>query len=636
MGYEGPYHPLYKKLLHPYWRYLAHVCMNCLSGRKRGFDELNTTIASAMVALTMSLEYNFSKMMFEEFKSNLKGGKKEIFLMHPSFLQIILNRNHADLEPTIETLDIKGMGPMIFKFMKVNKHGKRVFQGLRPLEKFGRFAALPDEEIDKLAMQVQAEVAEEQLLPVQPRIEQQLEPEPQDPIEPELEDAEVISSSDDEGTPERPPVPINRFVREMESKRHRIENPPLTSSSNQDDTDTDYTQDQDLPSRPCQRKKGPIDSSTPAPVDPHVMQDIVFELEHQVATQNSKIVTLEPNQGYRVTLVYELKKQIYDIKGKQSEQFTTGTSNDKNGQGDGDDGGNDQGGNKDDTQGNDPFNLEFEGDLTDPKNNDFSRHLEANQVKGIQYERVESSSDSEMERLNQDIDDEVNISSSTVDMSEDVNASKPSKKERPPWRFPPGPPSETHVTVNIEDYYSKRGDISGVASWGYDSEKGMYVVKRKSGHLEYYKSAHDFSSLTKVDLHQLNDAYFENKGRNGPAEMFHTFLNEQCLTNFAKMKTTESKLKRSKVNTLRDFQYWTYDPITIEALIVTDQAKYQILDPFDLSKFSEQDIKVLARSHIRHEQLWEEQENIFTVAAADILSKKLYAGSGDHGEDINF
>ncbi|KAI3754595.1 hypothetical protein L1987_54382 [Smallanthus sonchifolius] len=241
MGYEGPYPPLYKKLLHPYWRYLAHVCMNCLSGRKGGFDEINTTISSVMVALTMSLDYNFSKMVFEEFKSNLEGGKKDIFFMYPRFLQIILNRNHADLEPTVETLDLKAIGPMIFKFMNVNKQARRVYQGLHPLEKFGRFAALPEEDIEEPAVQVQAEVADEQIPPVQPQNEQQLEPEPQDPIEPELEDAEVISSSNDEGTPERPPVPINRYIREMESKRHRIENPPLTSSSNQDEKDADYT-----------------------------------------------------------------------------------------------------------------------------------------------------------------------------------------------------------------------------------------------------------------------------------------------------------------------------------------------------------------------------------------------------------
>ncbi|KAI3754856.1 hypothetical protein L1987_54648 [Smallanthus sonchifolius] len=336
-----------------------------------------------MVALTMSLEYNSSKMVFEEFKSNLKGGNKDVFLMYP------------------------------------------------------RFAALPYEEIDESVVQVQAEVAEEQLLPVQ------------DPIVPDLEDAEVISSSDDEGTPERPPVPINREAYRAEKAKG----------------------------------KSLIDSSTPAPIDPHVLVNNPLLVQAMI----------------------------------------------KNDQGGGDDGGNDQGGNQDDTQGSDPFNFEFEGDLTDPKDNDFfSQHLESNQAKDIQDYRVESSSDLEMERRNQDIDDEVHIPRSTTNMLADGNTRN--QKELPSWRLPPGPPSESHVTINIKSYYSKRVDRSGIASWAFDSEKNLYVVKRKSGRLEYYKRANDFSSLTKLDLQQLNEAYFENRGRNGPAEMYRTFLNEQCLT----------------------------------------------------------------------------------------------------------
>ncbi|KAI3813950.1 hypothetical protein L1987_18686 [Smallanthus sonchifolius] len=222
MGYEGNYPPVYKKLLHPYWRYLAHVCMNCFSGRKGGFNEINGTISSTMVALTMRWNYNFSKMVFEELKSNLKEDKKDIFLMYPRFLQIIFNKNHADLEPTIETLDLKAMGPMIFKFMNVNKQGKRVYQGLHPLEKFGRFAALVDEEVEAPVVQVEAEVAEEQQLPPQPQIEQPNEPQPQDPSVPESEDAEVISSSDSEGTSERPLVPINRPQNEQCTTVHWI------------------------------------------------------------------------------------------------------------------------------------------------------------------------------------------------------------------------------------------------------------------------------------------------------------------------------------------------------------------------------------------------------------------------------
>ncbi|MFS7913759.1 hypothetical protein Hanom_Chr02g00145451 [Helianthus anomalus] len=34
MSYKGSYPPTTKKLLHPYWRFLAHVYLVCISGNK--------------------------------------------------------------------------------------------------------------------------------------------------------------------------------------------------------------------------------------------------------------------------------------------------------------------------------------------------------------------------------------------------------------------------------------------------------------------------------------------------------------------------------------------------------------------------------------------------------------------------
>ncbi|KAL8240113.1 hypothetical protein R6Q59_013468 [Mikania micrantha] len=47
MGYEGIYPMLQKKLLIPYWRYIAHVFMMCMSGNKGTFDMLNKEQSSA-------------------------------------------------------------------------------------------------------------------------------------------------------------------------------------------------------------------------------------------------------------------------------------------------------------------------------------------------------------------------------------------------------------------------------------------------------------------------------------------------------------------------------------------------------------------------------------------------------------
>ncbi|KAL8202160.1 hypothetical protein R6Q57_011307 [Mikania cordata] len=77
MGYEGLYPPTEKKLLHLYRRYLAHVITQCLSGRKRGYDVLNQTLSSCLVAIALRLEFNYSRMIFRDMHTNIKGKRKE-------------------------------------------------------------------------------------------------------------------------------------------------------------------------------------------------------------------------------------------------------------------------------------------------------------------------------------------------------------------------------------------------------------------------------------------------------------------------------------------------------------------------------------------------------------------------------
>ncbi|KAJ0754663.1 hypothetical protein HanPI659440_Chr09g0349341 [Helianthus annuus] len=40
MSYEGSCPPTIKKLLHPYWRFLAHIYLVCISGNKSGIHKL--------------------------------------------------------------------------------------------------------------------------------------------------------------------------------------------------------------------------------------------------------------------------------------------------------------------------------------------------------------------------------------------------------------------------------------------------------------------------------------------------------------------------------------------------------------------------------------------------------------------
>ncbi|KAL8256212.1 hypothetical protein R6Q59_031279 [Mikania micrantha] len=120
MGHEGVYPPTEKKLLHPYWRYIAHVVTQCLSGRKGGYDVLNQTLSSCMVAFALGTDFNYSKMIFRDMHANIKGKRKERFLAFNRFIEIVINKRHPNLVPTIGTLGIKRMREDIFSYIMMN------------------------------------------------------------------------------------------------------------------------------------------------------------------------------------------------------------------------------------------------------------------------------------------------------------------------------------------------------------------------------------------------------------------------------------------------------------------------------------------------------------------------------------
>ncbi|KAL8216000.1 hypothetical protein R6Q57_022837 [Mikania cordata] len=148
MGYEVLYPPTEKKLLHPYWRYLAHVVTQCLSGRKGGYDVLNQTVSSCLVAIALGVDFNFSRMIFRSMYENIKGKRKEKFLAFPRFIQTSINRRHQNLIPTVGALPLKMMKEDIFSYIVMNKKGKKIFTGVRPLEKLGRLFAGLEEELE--------------------------------------------------------------------------------------------------------------------------------------------------------------------------------------------------------------------------------------------------------------------------------------------------------------------------------------------------------------------------------------------------------------------------------------------------------------------------------------------------------
>ncbi|GJR58982.1 hypothetical protein Tco_1501144 [Tanacetum coccineum] len=79
----------WKKNFSPQWKFLIHHILHCLSPKSGGWDQFGSTVATALICLSSSRVYNFSKMIFDGMVYNLESNTK--FLMYPRFLQIILD-----------------------------------------------------------------------------------------------------------------------------------------------------------------------------------------------------------------------------------------------------------------------------------------------------------------------------------------------------------------------------------------------------------------------------------------------------------------------------------------------------------------------------------------------------------------
>ena len=94
LGYQGDINrkSIKKSLLCGTWRYLLHMGIQCLGGRKGGFDEANMTLASGVLAFIQGKKFNWSQLILQNMRYNLEEGSvRHKHLQYPRFLQIILN-----------------------------------------------------------------------------------------------------------------------------------------------------------------------------------------------------------------------------------------------------------------------------------------------------------------------------------------------------------------------------------------------------------------------------------------------------------------------------------------------------------------------------------------------------------------
>nr|GFB78978.1 hypothetical protein [Tanacetum cinerariifolium] len=85
MGYEKPSTKLtfYKAFFSTQWKFLIHTILQCMSAKRTLWNEFSSSMASAIICLSSSRKFNFSKYIFENLVRNVDSPTK--FYMYPHF-----------------------------------------------------------------------------------------------------------------------------------------------------------------------------------------------------------------------------------------------------------------------------------------------------------------------------------------------------------------------------------------------------------------------------------------------------------------------------------------------------------------------------------------------------------------------
>nr|GEZ22298.1 hypothetical protein [Tanacetum cinerariifolium] len=91
IGYEKISQKLtfYKAFFSQQCNFLIHTILQCISAKTTAWNELSSTMDSAIIYLATNKKFKFSKYIFERMVKNLDNVNK--FLMYPRFVQVFLN-----------------------------------------------------------------------------------------------------------------------------------------------------------------------------------------------------------------------------------------------------------------------------------------------------------------------------------------------------------------------------------------------------------------------------------------------------------------------------------------------------------------------------------------------------------------
>nr|GEV67730.1 hypothetical protein [Tanacetum cinerariifolium] len=109
MGYEKPSTKLtfYKAFFSSQWKFLIYTILQCMSAKRTSWNEFSSSIASAVICVSLGRKFNFSKFIFDSLVRNVDSPSK--FYMYLHFLQLMIRKQVGKGFSRVETPLFEGM-----------------------------------------------------------------------------------------------------------------------------------------------------------------------------------------------------------------------------------------------------------------------------------------------------------------------------------------------------------------------------------------------------------------------------------------------------------------------------------------------------------------------------------------------
>ncbi|CAI9261929.1 unnamed protein product [Lactuca saligna] len=712
MGYKGTFPPTIKKLLPPCWKYLAHVFVSYISGRRSGANEISLANTGAIAALAAGCKFNFSKFIMNEMILNLEGSKRDKFWMYPRFLQIILNVTHPELQRGNDTLDFKSIGPSAFGLMKQ----KREEQSM-PMENEDISHSPPEPDVEEIHDSPTAYVVDEH----DNQKENDSKSYREDDDDDLYEDVEFLKEIDFTGINDDIPTNIefdigdedfDPFLDIPSSHVNKVNEVASLATKTRDGGNVFkilFSTSKPLEIAPSQ---GDVTSEIPPSVPLISISAPVSSDSTEPQTSQSSIKTSQPLESLKApavrcapqvlstitaTSTHSPPKKTDEASIRLAKHLAQSSPSSSRGKGI-----SFKEGRSGDDKSSSPylreeigilrqelieksiqmdqlsvyiFDLRAKGEEKNKQINDLQMSLGyvlANyfNLKNVLYDAFGEKVKALFQKPHEVVDppsvqsppatDDLPVNPPAPRTTKIVNRSLFMKNSNENRKAKD--PVLTVTDLKKREFGDEYGDRTGIRMWAFDPVKNLWVVKRKLGASECYKSTHDFNSWTKTDLAELSRAPFHNPSENPSASNFKRFLDRQVRENFPSMKTAKALYRKDKdvldpesgkpmkiilwpatkkqqeipipqhfhEGYLDNIEFWAYDDETATAAIKFKNREHilRLINAKDLLRFRERDIRTLA-SHqiICRKDVMEAAAKEFTAMVATIINGRLWMGS---------